>query len=63
MASKKEVWKMIEAYPNYEVSNKGRVRNVQSGKVLAIDSKNAVTLYDYGMRQHLSVRTLVNYAF
>ena len=29
-----EVWKPIEDYPNYEVSNQGRVRNVKTHRIL-----------------------------
>ena len=29
----KEQWRVIEGYPNYEVSNLGYVRNVKTGKV------------------------------
>lgn len=31
---KEEIWKVIEGYPNYEVSNLGRVRNIKMGRVL-----------------------------
>lgn len=30
----KEHWKLIEDYPNYEVSDMGRVRNTKTGRVL-----------------------------
>ena len=29
-----EIWKTIEEFDNYEVSNLGRVRNIQTGRVL-----------------------------
>ena len=36
-----EIWKIIEDYPMYEVSNLGKVRKISSGKVLkqCLDSK------------------------
>lgn len=37
-----EIWKVIEEYPNYEVSNFGRVRNLKSNKLLKFD------LYEQG---------------
>lgn len=30
---KEEIWKVIEGYPNYEVSNLGRVRNIKFDRV------------------------------
>ena len=29
-----EIWKTIEEFPKYEVSNKGRVRNIKTGRIL-----------------------------
>lgn len=31
-----EQWKLIEDYPNYEVSNMGRVRNTKTGRILRL---------------------------
>lgn len=31
-----EVWKTIEDFPNYEVSNQGRVRNMKTGNMLTV---------------------------
>lgn len=33
-----EIWKKIEDYPKYSVSNHGRVRNDKTGKILALRS-------------------------
>ena len=63
MASKKEIWMAIDQNPRYEISNKKRVRNSETRKVLVTDRHNAVTLSDYGYRQHLSINTLFNQAF
>ena len=30
----KEAWKVVEEHPRYEVSNMGRIRNIQTGKLL-----------------------------
>jgi hypothetical protein len=35
-----EVWKLIKSAPNYEISNKGSVRNNKTGKVLKITTNN-----------------------
>lgn len=29
-----EIWKQIDGYPNYEVSDQGRVRNIKTGNIL-----------------------------
>ena len=29
-----EEWKLITAYPNYELSNLGRIRNIKYGRIL-----------------------------
>ena len=31
----KEIWKDIEDFPNYEVSDQGRVRNKKTGHILS----------------------------
>lgn len=35
-----EIWKKIEGYPNYSVSNKGRVRNDNSDRIRVPKNKN-----------------------
>lgn len=32
----KEIWKIIEEFPNYEVSNLGRIRNIRKDKLMTI---------------------------
>lgn len=63
MASKKEVWLPIDENTRYEISSKKRVRNAETGKVLAIDAHNAVTLCACGYKQHMSVNSLYSRAF
>lgn len=36
----KEQWKPIDGFPNYQVSNKGRVKNIETGKVMKNRSNN-----------------------
>lgn len=64
---KKEVWKTIEEYPRYSVSNQGRVRNNKTGKIIKpfrIGSKGqqyyAVDLYP---KKSVRVHRLVAKAF
>ena len=33
-----EEWKTISGYPNYEVSNLGRIRNISNGRILKTSS-------------------------
>ena len=40
-----ELWKQIDGFPNYAVSNRGRVKNLMSGKVL----KNNITPNGYAI--------------
>lgn len=30
----KEIWKQLEKYPNYEISNFGKVRNIKTNRIL-----------------------------
>lgn len=47
--SRKESWKAIPEFDRYEISSKGRVRNIGTGKTLSKDNLNGVTLYsDFG---------------
>lgn len=73
----KEVWKTIDDFPNYEVSNYGRVRSLlhfdsmgrlKGGKVLkpALDGKGNylhVNLYANGKPHYVNVHRLVAIAF
>ena len=36
----KEQWRPIDGYPNYQVSDKGRVKNLETGKILKNRSNN-----------------------
>lgn len=63
-----EIWKTIEDYPNYMVSNMGRVKNLRGkGKILKIKKeKNGyirINLYKKGVNKHFSVHRLVAQAF
>ena len=35
-----EIWKPVKSSPNYEISNNGSVRNINTGKVLKIATNN-----------------------
>lgn len=59
-----EVWKPIENWEEkYEVSNKGRVRNLITGKILKGDKNNCgycrITLYDKPNKQRFFTHRLV----
>jgi hypothetical protein len=63
---KKEEWKKVEGFPNYSVSNLGRVRNDKKNKLLILnDSKGymRVTLYHDGLSRRTLVHRLVATAF
>ena len=62
-----EVWRSIDGYINYQVSNVGRVRNATTGRILKLTVKNSgyqiVSLYnDEGMKV-FSVHVLVAQEF
>lgn len=62
-----ELWKTVENYPNYEVSNTGKVRNVKTNKVLKPGLTNVgyhvVCLSNNGKTQTFGVHILVARAF
>ena len=63
-----EIWKKIEAYPNYSVSNIGRVRNDNTGKFLKFQlTRNGqyykVTLYGPNKPLQIGVHRLVAQTF
>jgi len=70
---KNEVWKTIEGYPAYEVSNLGQVRRVLAhrGKkpigILRLNPQNCgylqVNLYNEGKQRRVTVHSLVAAAF
>lgn len=61
------MWKVIEGYPKYEVSDDGEVRVVKSGKILkkSVDTRGyyKVTLTNSENRKTLFVHRLVAIAF
>ena len=65
----KEKWRMIESYDNYAISSYGRVRNLNTGKVLKHQhSVRAgeypfINLYRCGHRKNINVHSLVAKAF
>lgn len=62
----REIWRFIDNYPNYEVSNLGRVRNSKLGRLLkGVDNKGYVRVSlsnEYGKKLFL-VHRLVAQAF
>ena len=62
-----EIWKVICGYEEcYEVSNKGRVRNIKSDKVLKNDNNRGykrIGLYKNGKKKKFSIHRLVAQAF
>lgn len=63
----KEIWKVVQDYPNYEVSNLGRVRNKKTGKILSPGLGGAgyftIALYKDGKATTKNVHELVAAAF
>lgn len=61
-----EIWKTVKDYPNYEVSNMGRVRN-KEGKILCFETTEKgyfrVDLTNNEGRKHFKVHRLVASAF
>ena len=45
-----EIWKTIEEYPNYEVSNMGKIRNKKTGRIAfvsgAVNSHSSLEFTD-----------------
>lgn len=62
-----EIWKEIEEYPLYEISNYGRIRNIKTGRILHTytDYKGyqIVTLSKDGTQKTVRVHKLVATAF
>ena len=62
-----ERWKQIEEYPLYEVSSRGRIRNIKTGRILhTYEDKygyQIVTLTKNGKQKTIRVHTLVAAAF
>lgn len=61
-----EVWKNINDFPNYEVSNLGRVKNVKTGHILKTNTSDryySVELFNNGESKRILVHRLVAEAF
>ena len=62
-----EEWVVIEGFPNYSISNYGRVRTNYSGRILVTYQNQSGTvqvgLMDHGEQKHRSVPKLVAKAF
>lgn len=59
-------WKKIKGFNNYEVSNEGEVRNIDTGKVLKQEDNRGylrVILYVNGKKTHKKIHRLVAEAF
>ena len=64
---KKEIWKDIKDYPNYQVSNLGRILNIISNKILKAHKNHQgylqVRLYKNGKNKNCYIHRLVAEAF
>jgi hypothetical protein len=62
-----EIWKEIEDYPNYMVSNEGRVKNIKTNKLLKPRFNDrgyiSVVLYNNGSNHTFRINRLVAMAF
>lgn len=61
------MWKKVDGFPNYEVSDIGEIKNTKTGKVLAPkkskDGYLRVTLSDNGFQKTTGIHRLVAIAF
>lgn len=62
-----EIWKKIENYPNYSVSNFGNIKNNKTDKLIYLNDKGgkylSVSLYKNNKRKRFYVHRLVAIAF
>lgn len=62
-----EVWRTVEDFPNYEISNMGRIRNINTGYVLSPGDNGhgylQVTLCQNGEKKRVYIHRLVGIAF
>ena len=61
-----EIWRQVDSFENYEVSNHGSIRNRKTARVLRQHNRNgykSVVLYSEGRWSRLSVHRLVAVAF
>ena len=67
MATNREIWKSIDGYANYEVSNFGRVRNAETEKIMKTSLRGGsylrVVLSKNGVQKSYSVHRLVAQEF
>ena len=63
----KEIWKTIEEFPNYKVSNLGRIKNIRKDKLMTISVRKngycVVKLSNNGNSKECKVHRLVAKAF
>lgn len=62
-----EIWKTVDAFPNYKVSNKGRLKSIKTGKILSPSPTRSgyinTLLYKEGKPINVKVHRLVAEAF
>ena len=62
-----EVWKVVDEFPNYMVSNYGKVKNCKRNKILKPKDNQRgyliVNLYNNGKQKHKYIHQLVANAF
>lgn len=62
---KTEIWKEINGYPNYQISNFGNVKSLKNNKILkfSLEQYKRCSLYKEGKRKTFRVHRLVANAF
>lgn len=66
MAKDKEEWKGIEDFPNYEISNHGRVKSLEHSNILTPHISRGyyhVRLHDYELSKTVNIHKLVGEYF
>jgi hypothetical protein len=66
LARDREQWKSVDGYDNYEVSNRSRVKNIDTGKILKRSIRNkyyGANLYNNDKMKTFKVHRLVAIAF
>ena len=62
-----EIWKEIDGFPRYSVSSEGRIKNNETGHLLALVAERGnylkVTLYYHGKAKRVAVHRAVATAF
>jgi hypothetical protein len=62
-AGEDEIWKGIPGFEDYEVSNKGKARNIKSKRTMKIDSKGAVHVWKDGKGYSFGIKKLLRLLF